>query len=237
MKRYLPFIIIGSVLIAGVGGAAVMLRKPAVENPTPGNANAVGSSPTTSPSSNTPSGPVLRGAVPPHAKGPENAPVVVEEFGDFQCPPCGAFHGEFKQVEAEYGSRIRFIFREYPLASAHKHAMEAARAAEAADMQGRFWAMYDMLYDNQPMWSPMPDVKPIFINYARAIGLNVDKFTADMDSPQASSRITFDQERGSSMGVKGTPTLFIDGVEVKASDMTAAAVKTLIGAEFAKKGL
>src|SRR5258708_3411139 len=102
------------------------------------------------------------GILPPHAKGDINAPVTVEEFADFQCPPCAALHYELRMIEAKYGSRLRVVFRNYPLQQIHKNALLAARASEAADMQSHFWEMHDRLYEKQDEWSNAADARQRF---------------------------------------------------------------------------
>ena len=197
-KSPLPFIIIGVVLALAVGGGALLFRsskKPA--------------SPAT-PKASSSSG--LAGAQPPHVKGSNSAPVTLEEFGDFQCPPCGLFYPQLKKLEADYGpDKLRVVFRQFPLPQIHKHAVSAAYAAEAAGFQGRFWEMYDKLYTDQATWSKAPDPRPFFLDYARSIGLDAALFMQDMSSPEAEARLMFDRQRGLSLGVVGTPTIFLNG--------------------------
>jgi protein-disulfide isomerase len=169
------------------------------------------------------------GATPPHVRGEMNAPVTLEEFGDFQCPPCAGFHPELKRVEAEYGSRLRVIFRHYPLAI-HKHAREAARAAEAAALQNRFWEMHDLLYEKQDEWSEACDVRQQFIRYAGDLGLDVERFTKDMDSQEVNERVRLDEQRAESLDVPGTPSLFINGSQVPSAYMSASGIREQINA-------
>ena len=198
-KSMLPFIIIGGVLVIAIGGGALLFRASKQTTATPPKAN---SSPATA----------LAGAKPAHAKGSENAPVVIEEFGDFQCPPCGAFYPQLKKLEADYGpDKLRVVFREFPLPTIHKHALIAADAAEAAGFQGHFWEMYDKLYSDQATWSKAPDPRTFFIDYARDIGLDLQRFVQDAGSPEADSRIMLDRQRGISLGVVGTPSIFVNG--------------------------
>ena len=200
-KNYLPFIIIGGVLAIAVGAGIVMFRSSKQESaPTAPTQKAAASTST------------LIGANPPHARGSARAPVTLEEFGDFECPPCGALYPLLKKIEADYGEeKVRLIFRQYPLAQIHKHAIVAAYAAEAAGFQGRFWEMYDKLYTDQATWSKAPDARAFFVDYASDIGLDMGRFVRDINSPEAEARVRFDYERGRSLGVTGTPTLFING--------------------------
>ena len=170
------------------------------------------------------------GAAPPHARGADTAPVTLEEFADFQCPPCGSLHPELKKVEAEYGGRVRVIFRHYPLASIHLHAWEAAQAAEAAGLQGRFWEMHDLLFERQEEWSEAKEVRPLFTEYARSLKLDSDQFTRDMDAAGVKERISADRGRGDSVEITGTPSLFLNGREVqgRTPDGLRAAIDTAL---------
>jgi protein-disulfide isomerase len=166
MKRTLPFLIIAAVLVAA-GVIAWYLKQSAVEKP-------VATFTQTASSPASPAKVGEPGAEPPHVSGNPKAPVTLEEFGDFQCPPCGALHPMLKTLQQEFGPRLRLIFREFPLVPAHQHALAAARSAEAAGMQGKFWEMHDLLYDNQKLWSNAIDVRPIFEDYATKIGLDLE---------------------------------------------------------------
>jgi protein-disulfide isomerase len=209
MKRSLPFIIIAIVLIAGVVAAIVFTRKRGSDD----NAGAfVANTPqTTAASSATPQSlpNAPAGLAKPNVK--VSSPVVLEEYGDYQCPPCGMLYPVLKEIEHEYGDQLRMVFRHFPLTRIHKNAMMAAQAAEAARNQGKFWEMHDRLYRNQNAWKDLPDARPTFVEYARELGLNVERFSREMDSPEVQQRITSDMQRGSGVGVTGTPTVFIEG--------------------------
>ncbi|MGI9066606.1 MAG: thioredoxin domain-containing protein [Pyrinomonadaceae bacterium] len=229
MKRALPFLIIGAVLVAA-GIIAWYLKQAAVEAPiAPPKPTA--SSPASPPKVGEP------GADPPHVAGNAKAPVTLEEFGDFQCPPCGALHPILKTMEQEFGTRLRVIFREFPLVSAHQHALAAARAAEAAGMQGRFWEMHDLIYENQKSWSNAFDVRPIFEGYATKIGLNLEKFMRDLSTETVTQRIFQDGKRARSLGVMGTPTVFMNGRDVPLETLIAPdKLRALIKDELAARG-
>jgi protein-disulfide isomerase len=221
MKRYLPFIIIGAVLlIAGLlAWMLVLSGRPSAEQ--------THTRSDSTPSTGSP------GASPPHMRGDASAVVTIEEFGDFQCPPCGALHPELKKLEADFGSRLRVIFRERPLMQVHKHALLAARAAEAAGLQGRFWEMHDKLFESQKEWSALPDVRTVFAGYAGALGLDVDRFNRDIDGPAVETRIFLDGARAHALGVEGTPTVFLNNREVpfdvlKEPDGLRAAINTAL---------
>lgn len=229
MKRALPFVIIALVL----GAAFLTIRY--LQRPTP-------ESPSTPSTPSAPStSPVAKaakvgepGADPPHAHGNANAPVTLEEFGDFECPPCAMLHPVLKTMEAEFGpTKLRVIFREFPLVPAHPHALSAARAAEAAGLQGRFWEMHGMLYENQKIWHEAFDVRQIFEGYATKIGLNLDQFRRDLNSEIVERRIFLDGKRVHSLGVKGTPTVFLNGRELPFESLAPEKLRALINAELA----
>jgi protein-disulfide isomerase len=144
-----------------------------------------------------------------HVTGPSNAKVTVVEFGDFQCPACGAAYPVVKQIEAEYKNKIKFVFRNFPL-QAHPNAPEAAEAAEAAGTQGKFWQMYDKLYSSQNDWSGLSDPTDTFVGYAKDLGLNTDQFKQEVQSKKYANKITQDQNDGNSVGLQATPTFFIN---------------------------
>ena len=140
-----------------------------------------------------------------------SSPVVLEEYGDYQCPPCGLLYPMLKDIEHEYGNQLQIVFHHFPLTKIHKNAMNAARAAEAARNQGKFWEMHDRLYRNQNAWKDLDDPRPVFVQYAHELGVNVERFTRDMNGPEVEQRINSDMQKGTSIGITGTPTVLIDG--------------------------
>jgi protein-disulfide isomerase len=232
MKRILPFIIILAVLGVAVGSVLYMTRsKSAATEPV--NQSQTGQakpSPTLAPVKTG-----VPGADPPHTLGPANAPVKIEEFGDFECPPCGLFHPILKQMYREFGDKLHITFREFPLA-AHQHAVPAASAAEAAGMQGKFWEMHGLIFEHQNDWKVAFDVRPIFEGYAKQIGLDVERFNRDVNSDRVEQRIFLDGKRGRSMGVNSTPTVFINGREVPYQSLPADTLRVLIENELRAAG-
>jgi protein-disulfide isomerase len=209
MKKSLPFIIIAIVLVAGITAVVIFSRQRGdnagafATNTQQAQTTATsGSAPQASPTSTI-------SLAKPNVK--VSSPVVLEEYGDYQCPPCGVLYPVLEQIEHDYGDQLRVVFRHFPLTKIHKNAMTAARAAEAARNQGKFWEMHDRLYRNQNAWKDLDDARSVFIGYAGELGLNVDRFTRDMDSPEVEQRIAADMQKGSAAGVTGTPTVFIEG--------------------------
>jgi protein-disulfide isomerase len=142
-----------------------------------------------------------------HGQGPADAPVTLLEYGDFECPYCGQAYPIVKAIQERLGDRLRFVFRNFPLANAHPHAEHAAEAAEAAAAQGRYWEMHDRLYEQQRALDDAP-----LQGYARDVGLDVERFDRDMEAGRYRERVREDFLSGVRSGVNGTPTFFINGV-------------------------
>jgi protein-disulfide isomerase len=147
-------------------------------------------------------------------EGPKEAQVTLLEYGDFQCPACGNYYPLVKKLHEEYPENLRVIFRNFPLVSIHPNAMTAAKAAEAAGKQGKFWEMHDKLFENQTDWSDERDPKDKFIGYANDIGLNEEQFVSDMDSSEVQDKINNDMLSGNTLGVNSTPTFYLNGKQV-----------------------
>ena len=191
MKRYLPFLIVALVAVMTTTGATLLYR---AKRPT----LAVISK------DRTPE----EAGDSMHTLGPADALVTLEEFGDFQCPPCGGLAEPLNQLAHDF-PKLRIIFRQFPLAM-HSHANEAALAAEAAGLQGHFWQMHDLLYREQALWSKSTDARGLFYSYAASLKCNVTLFKSDMASDKVSARIKADQSEGAKLGVKNTPTIFLN---------------------------
>ena len=213
MKRYLPFLIIALVFVAAVGTGVLLYRansKPAI---------------------------VLKGdpgAEPVHARGSMSAPVVFEEFGDLQCPPCATLMPIVETLEKQYGRKLRVLFRQFPLA-VHKNAPAAARATEAAGLQGRFWEMQHLLYQTQAAWKDLPNPESIFEADAAKLGLDVARFKADLKGDQVTARMEADKRRATSLHVDSTPTVFINNERVKITGITLDMFRAPIDAALQKK--
>ncbi|MEO7660335.1 MAG: thioredoxin domain-containing protein [Pyrinomonadaceae bacterium] len=176
-----------------------------------------------------------QGATPPNMAGSATAAVTLEEFADFQCGSCAAAHPTMNEIKSLYGSRINFVFRNYPLAiPAHDKSYDAAVAAEAAGLQGKFWDMQNLLFNNQQAWTAAPTFKQIWKGYAEKIGLDVPKWENDMAGIQAKGRVDADIARGKAIGVSSTPTLYVNGRSIPFQEMKVETLKTLIDAELQK---
>ncbi|HKZ81228.1 MAG TPA: thioredoxin domain-containing protein [Pyrinomonadaceae bacterium] len=161
--------------------------------------------------------------------------VTLEEFGDYQCPPCGALHPELKRIKQEYGQRVRFMFRNLPLTKIHANALAAAQAAEAARLQGRFWEMHDRLFESQTGWTTDNDPRPVFLKYAHDIGLDLDRFAQDLDGPQVQERLVADQRLAESLGLDSTPTIIIDGRQLRPEATTPEGIRKGLELMLTKK--
>ncbi|HSX30359.1 MAG TPA: thioredoxin domain-containing protein [Candidatus Saccharimonadales bacterium] len=160
-----------------------------------------------------------------HVEGNLSSKVTLVEYGDYQCPVCEGYFTTVQQVQQKYNDRIKFQFRNLPLISAHPNALAGARAAEAADMQGKFWQMHDLLYDSQNYneWAYDPaangirstDPTPFFKQYAAQLGLNVAKFQSDFASSAANNRVQADIAAFAKTGQEeATPSFFINGTYI-----------------------
>jgi protein-disulfide isomerase len=210
-NKNLPIYIIVIVLITAVIGGIWLFRNNGTGKVPPGNATPA----TKNDDLKVALAKAPPGAQPAWSKGDPKAVVNLEEFADFACPTCGNFHQILKEIEKTYGQRVRITFRHFPLTAAkgHENAYNAARAAEAAGMQGRFWEMQNQIFTNQKTWQPMPeaDAKTAFEGYAKAIGIDVEKFKQDMLGQVASARVGDDMKRASAIPVTSTPTVIING--------------------------
>ena len=142
-----------------------------------------------------------------HVIGPETAPVTVVEYGDYECPYCGAAHPVTKALQHAMGDKLRFAYRHFPLSQIHPHSYQAAEAAEAAGAQERFWEMHDVLFENQTRLSTQE-----LLAHAGALGLELERFAADLAQHRHAPKIREDFLSGVRSGVNGTPTFFINDV-------------------------
>jgi protein-disulfide isomerase len=148
-----------------------------------------------------------------HVEGQGKAGVTLVEYGDYQCPICEAYYLPLKQAVSQYSDQIYFQFRNLPLSpNPHPNAFTAARAAEAASLQGKFWQMHDKLYEGQNDWAGASNPQTFFNQYAQQIGLDVNKFKTDFDSTGVNDSINADLAAFTKTGKdKATPTFFLDG--------------------------
>jgi len=157
-----------------------------------------------------------------HIQGLDTAPVTLVEYGDYECPYCGDAYPIVKQVQKNLGSKLRFIFRNFPITQIHPHAQHAAEAAEAAAAQNKFWEMHDYLYEHQHALDDNHLEK-----YASRLGLDITQFNHDMASHAYAQRVREDFLSGVRGGVNGTPTFYINGIRYNGSWDLEILLKTL----------
>ena len=215
-KSYLPLTIIVAVLVAGIVGGVFLFQarrtKPGLQVAT-----------TTKP-----------GAQPPHVRGDANAPVTLEEFGDFECIPCFILWPSLKNLEKDYGERLAVIFRQNPMPQ-HTKAPDGARAAEAAGLQGKFWEMHDLLYLERARWTKAIDPRSEFMEFARQVQLDVERFNKDFSGDEVAKRLAADKERATALGLDRTPVVFINGRRVELQGDVENGLRNDIEAALAAK--
>jgi protein-disulfide isomerase len=167
--------------------------------------------------------------------GPSNAPVTIEFFSDLQCPQCARYEPMVKTVKNEFGDKVRLILRHFPL-STHQNAAFASCAAEAAANQHKFWEMAEALYKTQWMWGTAPVPRAIFMDQAKQLGLDLDEFQKDLDSPECRARVGADAVYAESIGVKSAPSAVINGYNVPNSEFSEDGFRAAIKAALAKAG-
>ena len=171
-----------------------------------------------------------------HIRNGDGKKVTLVEYGDFQCPSCGAFYPIIKQLESSYNDQVSFIFRHFPLISIHPNAFAAARAAEAASNQGKFFEMHDKLYETQSSWGELTtNQQSLFESYAEELGLNMSQFKKDYVSQVVSDRINRDVSSAKQFDVSGTPTFILNGVKID-NPASLEAFKTVLNNAIKKAG-
>ena len=228
----IPVAIIVGVLILVVVGGFLFYRSSTPQTRTNANVASNGT-PVPRPTVN-PNAPA--GATPPTAVGAPTAAVTVEEFADFQCGSCAASYPVLKDIIRAYSGNpnFRFVFRNFPL-QMHDKAYDAAVAAEAAGLQNpaKAWLMHEQLFTNQQNWAaPGADHRQLWNEYAQRIGLDVERFKADMAGMPTKNRVDQDLARGRAIGVSSTPTVIVNGRMIPYAEVTAAGMKRIVDAEL-----
>lgn len=144
-------------------------------------------------------------------KGAREAPAVLIEYGDFQCPACRAYYPVVKELSSELGDRLLVVYRHFPLRQTHREAQLAAEAAEAAGRQGKFWEMHDRLFEGQGEWANNSQAESQFGRYAEELGLDQSRWGADLDDAAVSEAVEEDYRSGLAARVDSTPTFFLNG--------------------------
>jgi protein-disulfide isomerase len=185
---------------------------------------------------NAPGNSSAKGSLSQHVQGKGTSDVTLVEYGDYQCPFCEQYYSTVKAAQAEFGDKIKFQFRNFPLTSLHPNAFAAARAAEAASLQNKFWEMHDALYEpsNYQVWTGATNPNPYFNQFAQQIGLNVDRFKTDFASSKVNDTINADMAEGNRLGITGTPSFFVNGKKTQIPNDLKSFEKTINEAISAK---
>jgi len=166
------------------------------------------------------------GQIADHVFGKADSKVVMIEYGDFQCPSCGAAHAQIKSVIEEYKDKVAFVYRNFPLTTIHPNARVAAASVEAAGLQGKYWEMHDLVFESQNEWSNLSGDERTaqFSSYADSLELDKEKFLTDLASAPVGKKISFDQAIGKKIGVDSTPAFYVNG-EVLPEAVASAVVQ------------
>lgn len=148
-----------------------------------------------------------------HVKGPSDAKATLVEFGDFQCPACASYYPLVEKLHEDFPNDLRVVFKHFPLKQIHQQAQNSAEASEAAALQGKFWEMYAQLYSNQDKWVRTSG-RETFEQFATAIGLDMTKFSSDLNSGDLKDRVRKDEQYGISLGLNSTPSFYLNGKKI-----------------------
>lgn len=168
-----------------------------------------------------------------HVQGSSTAKAVLIEYSDFQCPACGAYYPTVKNLQKKYGDKLTLVYRNFPLTQLHQYAQLAAQAAEAANLQGKYWEMHDVLFEHQDVWPTDKDVTATFTGYATDLKLDEKKFATDLTSKTVKDRVQRDIDTGNAVAVNATPTFYLNGTKLT-NPGDEASFEKLIDADLAK---
>ena len=163
------------------------------------------------------------GNIADHTEGSDQNKILLVEYGDYQCPSCSVAFTNVNKLLEDYGDKFTLVFRNFPLTSIHPNAKAAAAVAEAAGLQGKYWEMHNMIYENQNDWSSLDATQrtDIFNQYATSLGLNLDTFKTDIAGKTIAQKLSFDIAMGKAADVAATPTFFLDGEQVDSATSSA----------------
>lgn len=190
---------------------------------------------TNTPMANSASAEELKITATDHVKGATTGKITLVEYADFQCPACGAYQPLITQLASDYSDKLSIVLRNYPLPM-HKNAEAAARAAEAAGKQNKYWEMHDLLFANQKDWSDLLSPAGKFGEYAKSLNLDVDQFQKDQADSTIQDKINADVASGNRLNVNSTPTFFLGGEKIP-NPQSIGAFKTLVDAALLKQPL
>lgn len=149
-----------------------------------------------------------------HVKGDTESPsVTIVKWSDFQCPACASYYPVLQAIVEEFPDDVRVVYRHFPLIQIHAQAEPSARASEAAALQGKFWEMHNALFENQSEWASTRDISA-FDKYAQEIGLDMEKYRADLESDAVRNRVSSNLDEAIGLGLNSTPSLFVNGKRI-----------------------
>lgn len=158
----------------------------------------------------------------------QGAPVTLVEFGDYQCPACGAAQPTVEQLRKEYGPKLNFVFRNLPLTQLHKNAKAGAEAAEAAGAQGKYYEMNSLLYQNQKTWSESANPISFFMTYAQSLGLDANRLKSEVEAAKYNQKIQRDLDDTNALGLNSTPSFYVNGAPVESAAGLKAAIEAAL---------
>ena len=199
-KQSLRRMVLYSCVLLGVGGAIFGTVKLASNNDSDGGNSSASS--------------VFSVSESDWTKGNKEAAATLIEYSDFQCPACGAYYPLVKQLSQEFGDKVLFVYRHFPL-DQHKNAELASYAAEAAGKQDKFWEMHDLIFEGQKEWSDSEDARALFAKYAASLNLVAEQFQKDIDSAEVKAKVEKDYQSGLNAKVNSTPTFFLNGKKLQ----------------------
>ncbi|OHB15425.1 MAG: hypothetical protein A2431_04075 [Candidatus Zambryskibacteria bacterium RIFOXYC1_FULL_39_10] len=150
-----------------------------------------------------------------NVKGNASSTVTVIEYSDFQCPACRTYYSVMRQMMAEFGGEVAFVYRHFPLNGIHANAELAARAAQAAGKQGKFWEMHDLLFEKQDEWAKVANVQTLFESYANLLGISIEQFRVDWTSGEVKDFVKSQRVHSIQIGLQGTPTFFVNSEKIQ----------------------
>lgn len=150
-----------------------------------------------------------------NVKGKTDSKIVFVEYSDFQCPACRTYYSIMRELMVEYGDKVAFVYRHFPLTEIHANAELAARVAQSAGKQGKFWEMHDLLFEKQDEWAKATNVMPIFESYAKLLGISVEQFKVDFNSKEVKDFVKAQRIHAIKSGLQGTPTFFVNGKQIQ----------------------
>jgi protein-disulfide isomerase len=168
-----------------------------------------------------------------YVEGNASSSVIIVEYSDFQCPACRTYYFMMRELMVEFGDRVALVYHHFPLTEIHQNAEPAARAAEAAGKQGKFWEMHNLLFEKQDEWAKTDDAGTMFESYATLLGISVEQFRTDFSSQEIKDHVKAERASALKLGLPGTPSFFVNGKQIQ-NPSTTDAFKEVINSALKK---